>query len=151
VIRKVITFQLKTNLIWTSRSSCSLQVAQTVVEVSHATAAMHNLQTLFQGQALQLLERQDTSLQQVLHRLAKLHTRKKDAVGDRRHSSLANVTHYSSCIGCTFLRNNVQALWKSSCPRLTRKQGMNNCMSCMCENLEGHEPQEAAYISRRSI
>jgi hypothetical protein len=92
---------------------------------------MHNLQTLFQDQALLILERQDTALQQVLDRLAKLHTHKRDAVGVRRRSSPANVTHHSSCIRCIFLRNRVQALRKSSCPILTWKQGMSNaCLAC---------------------
>jgi hypothetical protein len=92
---------------------------------------MHNLQTLFQGQALQILERQDTALQQVLDRLAQLQTHKKDAVGVRRRSSPANVTHHSSCVRCTFLRNRVQALRKGSCPILTWKQGISHaCLAC---------------------
>lgn len=106
-------------------------MAQTVEEVSHTTAVMHNLQTLFQGQALQILERQDTALQQVLDRLAQLPTQKKDAVGVRRRSRRANVTHHSSCVRCTFLRNRVQALRKSSCPILTWKQGISHaCLAC---------------------
>jgi len=92
---------------------------------------MHNLQTLFQGQALQILERQDTALQQVLDRLAQLQTHKKDAVGVRRRSSPANVARHSSCVRCTFLRNRVQALRKSSCPILTWKQRISHaCLAC---------------------
>ena len=123
-------------------------MAQTVEEVSHATAAMHNLPTLFQGQALQILEGQDTALQQVLDRLAKRRTRKKDAVGVRRRSSPANVTHHSSCIRCTFLRNGVQALPESSCPILTWKQGTSHaCLAC-AKILRGmsHERQPTFHV-----